>query len=69
MDDNETYVRREVQDALRDHAEDEPLRLKIRGSEAETHWLRVDERQVRAIRELIAGGDLEAVRAILAEEN
>ena len=67
-EDTERYVRGEITRALSGHPEGEPLRIKIRGEEHETHWLRVTEPQVRAIRELLATGDLEAVREVLARE-
>jgi hypothetical protein len=62
------YERIEIDRALKGHPERHKLSLKITGDENATRWLSVSPAQVRAIRELLADGDLNAARAALTGE-
>jgi hypothetical protein len=68
MDDIERYIRREIDDALAGTPEDHRLGLKLVGDQESSKFIRVSTRQARAIRELLATGDLEAVRRALTGE-
>jgi hypothetical protein len=62
------YKRKEIDEALSGHPEEQNLRLKIMGASVSTKWLSVTPRQVRAIRELLGGGSPDEVRDVLRGE-
>lgn len=60
------YERGEITRVLMNTPPGEMLRLKVAGKRGESRWLPVTQTQVRAVRAVLAGGDLGEVRAALA---
>ncbi len=62
------YERAEINRALSGTPERHTLCLKITGVEGASRWLSISAAQARAVRELLATGDLDQVRAALNGE-
>lgn len=60
------YKRREIAEALRDHSEGLPLKVKVLGEAGSSKYLSASPAQVRAIREILGGGSLEDIATALA---